>query len=137
LKIYSSFGDNAAKIFKSITSEFTKLSATLPSSTSIYYAHPYSSAERGTNKKLNSLVRYFYAKGKSFDDVSEDSISRVEDWINNLQRKFAEYLTSNELFGAELVNLGIISYNLENVRFDIAIYNYFVLYVLTGIQQFL
>jgi IS30 family transposase len=113
LSIYSSFGDNATKIFKSITSdngsEFAKLSTTLPSSTSIYYAHPYSSGERGTNEKQNSLIRYFYPKGRSFNDVSETLIARVEDWINNLPRKFAKYLTSNELFEAELVDLGIIA----------------------------
>ena len=88
LKIYNSVGDNADKIFKSITSdngsEFTKLTETLPS-TDIYYAHPYSSGERGTNEKQNSLVRYFYPKGKSFDNVSEESINRVQDWINNLE----------------------------------------------------
>ena len=111
LKIYNSFGTNAAVIFKSITSdngsEFAKLTETLPL-TDIYYAHPYSSGERGTNEKQNSLVRYFYPKGKSFDDVSETSINRVQEWINNLPRKFAEYLTPNELFSKELENLSII-----------------------------
>lgn len=109
--IYNSFGTNADIIFKSITSdngsEFTKLAETLPS-VDIYYAHPYSSGERGTNEKQNSLVRYFYPKGKSFDNISETSINQVQDWINNLPRKFAEYLTPNELFDIELQNLGII-----------------------------
>lgn len=111
LKICNRLGTKAAEVFKSITSdngsEFAKLTETLPS-TDIYYAHPYSSWERGTNEKQNSLVRYFYPKGKSFDDVSETSIKRVEDWINNLPRKFAQYLTPNELFNKELKNLDII-----------------------------
>ena len=109
--IYNSFGSSADIIFKSITSdngsEFTKLAETLPL-TDIYYAHPYSSGERGTNEKQNSLVRYFYPKGKSFDDVSEESINRVQEWINDLPRKFAKYLTPNELFDKELENLGIV-----------------------------
>lgn len=112
LKIYSTFGDNAEQIFKSITSdngsEFAKLAETLPSSTHIYYAHPYSSGERGTNEKQNSLIRYFYPKGKSFDDESETAIMRVQEWINELPRKFAGYHTSNELFAIELANLGIM-----------------------------
>lgn len=111
LKIYDNFGASAPMIFKSITSdngsEFSRLAETLPLS-NIYYAHPYASGERGTNEKQNSLVRYFYPKGKSFDDVSEISINRVQEWINNLPRKFAEYLTPNELFSKELENLGII-----------------------------
>lgn len=111
LRIYSSFGSNADIIFKSITSdngsEFAKLTETLPS-TNIYYAHPYSAGERGTNEKQNSLTRYFCPKGKSFDKVSEELINRIQEWINNLPRKFAKYLTPNELFDKELKNLGII-----------------------------
>ena len=98
-------------IFKSITSdngsEFVKLKEAL-SSVDIYYSHPYSSFERGTNEKQNSLIRYFYPKGSSFDNVDETSIMRVEDWINNLPRKFAKYLNSNELFNMELNKLGIV-----------------------------
>jgi len=100
-----------AEIFKSITSDngsgFFKLSKTLPLS-KIYYAHPYSSFERGTNEKQNSLIRYFYPEGKSFENVSLSSVNRVQGWINNLPRKFAGYLTPNELFDIELENLGII-----------------------------
>ena len=111
LKIYDSFGNNASMIFKSITSdngsEFAKLKEALPS-VDIYYSHPYSSFERGTNEKQNSLIRYFYPKGSSFDNVDETSIMRVEDWINNLPRKFAKYFNSNELFNMELNKLGIV-----------------------------
>ena len=111
LKIYDSFGNNASMIFKSITSdngsEFVKLKEALPS-VDIYYSHPYSSFERRTNEKQNSLIRYFYPKGSSFDNVDETSIMRVADWINNLPRKFAKYLNSNELFSMELNKLGIV-----------------------------
>lgn len=111
LEIYNSFGKNAEKIFKSITSdngsEFAKLTETLPN-VKIYYTHPYTSYERGTNEKQNSLIRYFYPKGKSFENVSKSSIALVENWINDLPRKFANYLTSKELFQLELEKLGII-----------------------------
>ncbi len=109
--IYESYGESAAEIFKSITSdngsEFSELSKTLPFS-KIYYAHPYSSFERGTNEKQNSLIRYFYPKGKSFDNIDYSSINRVQEWINSLPRKFAGYLTPNELFHNELQRLNIM-----------------------------
>lgn len=111
LEIYNSFGENAASIFKSITSdngsEFAKLAETLPN-VEIYYTHPYTSCERGTNEKQNSLIRYFYPKGKSFENVSKSSISLVENWINDLPRKFANYSTPTELFQIELEKLGIV-----------------------------
>ena len=109
--IKNEFGNNFDKIFRSITSdngsEFAKLSNTLPN-TKIYYAHPYSSFERGTNEKQNSLIRYFYPKGRSFDNVEEKSVKLVQEWINDLPRKFANYQTSNELFNENLADLGIV-----------------------------
>ena len=110
-KIFSRFGKNSSIIFKSITSdngsEFSELTKAFPT-VKIYYAHPYSSGERGTNEKQNSLIRNFHPKGKSFDNVSEIAIKRIEDWINNLPRKFAQYLTPNELFDNELQKINII-----------------------------
>ena len=110
-RIKAEYGENFDKIFKSITSdngsEFAQLSNTLPN-TKIYYAHPYSSYERGTNEKQNSLIRYFYPKGRSFDNVEEKTVKFIQEWINNLPRKFANYQTPNELFNKKIADLGII-----------------------------
>lgn len=109
-KIKSMYGDSFSDVFKSITSdngsEFSELPLLLPD-TKIYYAHPYCSFERGTNEKQNVLVRYFFPKGKSFENVSDSSVARVEDWINHLPRKIFNYRSALELF--------------HSVRFDIAI----------------
>ena len=75
--------------------------------TKIYYAHPYSAWERGTNEKQNSLIRRFFPKGKSFTSVSEEAISLVEDWINNLPCKFLEYHSPDEVFNSVLFDLAI------------------------------
>ncbi len=106
-EIMKEYGDLAPQIFKSITadngSEFAHLSESVKF-TKVYYAHPYSSYERGTNENQNGLVRRFFPKGKSFEDVADCAIARVEDWINFLPRKIFNYACSNDLFN-EYVNL--------------------------------
>ena len=97
--------------FKSVTSdngsEFVDLGKHLPTSTKVYYAHPYSSYERGTNEKQNSLVRRFFPKGRSFDSVSDEQISFVEHWINNLPRKIFNYRCSDFIFKSVLFDIAI------------------------------
>lgn len=109
-KVASIYGEKFSFIFKSITSdngsEFAKLGSIFPD-IPIYYAHPYSSFERGTNEKQNSLVRRFLPKGKSFDDISDDTIAFIEDWINNLPRKLFDYHSSAELFDTVLFDIAI------------------------------
>ena len=72
-----------SKVFKSITSdngsEFADLSSIEDTSvTSIFFAHPYSSGERGTNERHNGLIRRFIPKGRSINDYSLEAIARVE-----------------------------------------------------------
>lgn len=104
------YAEKFPRIFRSITcdngSEFASLPQQLPD-TPIYYAHPYSAYERGTNEKQNSLVRRFFPKGKSLDGVSEEAIKHVEDWINHLPRKMFHYTSSEELFQSVLFDIAI------------------------------
>lgn len=106
-KIMDSYGENAIKIFKSITadngSEFSSLSDAVKYVADVYFAHPYSSFERGTNEKQNSLLRRFFPKGKSFAKVSDEAIHTAQEWINNLPRKMFDYSCPNEQF-SEFVN---------------------------------
>ena len=110
-KIAQSYGKNFETVFKSVTSdngsEFVDLGKHLPTSTKVYYAHPYSSYERGTNEKRNSLVRRFFPKGRSFDSVSDEQISFVEHWINNLPRKIFNYRCSDFIFKSVLFDIAI------------------------------
>lgn len=55
--------------------------------TTLYYCHPYSSYERGTNENINRMIRRFFPKGTNFDLVSKEQIAMVEAWINNYPRK--------------------------------------------------
>lgn len=104
------YGDDFKAVFRSITSDNGSEFASLPAlmdANPIYYAHPYSSFERGTNEKQNSLIRRFFPKGRSLDGISSDAVQGVQDWINRFPRKAFAYASPSELFSA--------------VRFDIAI----------------
>lgn len=68
--------------------------------TSIYYCHPYSAYERGSNENANKLIRRHYPKGISFDKVSKKSIRKLQDWINNYPRKIFDYCCAKDVFVA-------------------------------------
>jgi len=103
-------GDLFQAVFKSITadngSEFSEL-ANLEeiTGTSIYFAHPYTSSERGTNERHNGLIRRFIPKGKSLHNYSKDDIAKVQNWCNTLPRKILNYLTPDEAFDDELYGI--------------------------------
>lgn len=63
----------------------------------VYYAHPYSSWERGTNENSNKLIRRFIPKGANIDDYTVSEIKRIEHWMNNYPRRIFGYKTANEM----------------------------------------
>ena len=65
--------------------------------TQVYYAHPYRSGERGSNENANRLIRRFIPKGKDITPISEESIQKIEDWINNYPRAMFNYKSTNEI----------------------------------------
>jgi IS30 family transposase len=68
----------------------------------IYFAHPYSSWERGTNENTNGLVRRFYPKKTDFNKVSEVDLGKLQDQLNNRPRKVLGYYTSKEMYHYEI-----------------------------------
>lgn len=111
------FGKLFTKVFKTITvdngSEFANFAGMEKSSygkgkrkrVSIYYCHPYSSYERGTNERINREIRRKLPKGTNFSKFSAKEIQAVEDWLNNYPRGVLGYATSQELFDKEVANL--------------------------------
>jgi len=65
--------------------------------TQVYFAHPYSAWERGSNENHNRIIRRFIPKGKSIAAVPESKVKEIENWMNNYPRKILGYKTPNEL----------------------------------------
>ena len=65
--------------------------------TKVYYAHPYSAWERGTNENTNKLIRRFIPKGSDIGEFSHERIKLIEHWINNYPRKIFNGKSSNDL----------------------------------------
>ena len=78
--------------------------------TKLYYCHPYSSYERGSNENQNKLVRRHYPKGTSFEHVTDMAIADLEEWINNYPRLIFGYCSAGELFNKHLEIIGIKSF---------------------------
>lgn len=64
----------------------------------VYFAHPHSPWERGTNENTNDLIRQFFPKGTDFTKVSFKEIKRAQDMLNDRPRKTLEFLTPHEVF---------------------------------------
>lgn len=63
-----------------------------------YFAHPYSSWERGLNENTNGLVRQYFPKKSDFSKITERQINKVVERLNNRPRKTLGYKTPNEVF---------------------------------------
>lgn len=97
-------------IFKSITFdngvEFSKWEEIQNYLKSIcYFAHPYSSYERGSNENGNKLLRLFLPKSCNINDYTDDYVMKANDLINTKIRKILGYKSSLELFNDELAKL--------------------------------
>ena len=61
----------------------------------MYFAHPYSSWERGSNENANGIIRRFFPKGTDFSKVSIAKLQAVEDWINDYPRRILGGISAN------------------------------------------
>ena len=67
-------------------------------SAAFFFANPYHSWERGLNEHTNGLIRQYFHKGQSLDNVTQTDLDRVEFLLNNRPRKVLKYATPIEVF---------------------------------------
>ena len=77
--------------------------------TNIYFCHPYCSGEKGTNEKHNSIIRYFIPKGTLIENISDEQINNIANWMNNYPRKILDYKTPLECILKEFEDKSIIN----------------------------
>ena len=75
---------------------------TLNTGIKIYFAHPYSSWERGTNENTNGLIRRYLPKGTDFNKIDEKILLNIQRKLNNRPRKIISYKTPKEMKDFEL-----------------------------------
>ena len=74
--------------------------------TKVYFAHPCSSFERGSNENANRLIRRFLHKGSTFDELSQRVVQRLARWMNKIPRKLFDGKSANEMVKALRLNFG-------------------------------
>lgn len=111
-RLEQKYNNRFSQIFKTITvdngSEFMDYDGMRKSCisegdrTKLYYCHPNSSWERGSNENANSIIRRFIPKGTPIENYTDEQIAYVEHWMNNYPRKLHNFQCTHKLFVDEL-----------------------------------
>ena len=64
----------------------------------VYFAHPHSPWERGTNENTNSLLRQYFPKGTDFSKITRTRLKEVQNELNDRPRKTLGWYTPHEKF---------------------------------------
>ena len=62
----------------------------------VYFAHPYSSWERGLNENSNGLLRQYFPKGTNLKLVSQAEVTKAVNRLNTRPRKTLGFKTPNQ-----------------------------------------
>ena len=64
----------------------------------VYFSHPHSPWERGTNENTNGLIRQYFPKGTYFSKVSYYQIMKAQDRLNGRPRNVLGWKTPYQAF---------------------------------------
>lgn len=71
---------------------------TIDTGIQVYFAHPGSPWERGTNENTNGLIRQYFPKGTEFDKIPTREIKRVQRQLNDRPRAALDFYKPDEKF---------------------------------------
>ncbi len=72
-----------------------------------YFAHPYSSWERGSNENANGLIRQYFPKNRDFRTITDKELIHVMKRLNNRPRKRLGYKSPNQVFFGQSYNVAL------------------------------
>lgn len=108
-KLRRAIGPDFSTVFQSLTcdngSEFADQQGMEVDRTLVYYCHPQSPGERGTNENTNKLLRRKLPKGKSLSRLTPKQAKEVQDWVNDYRRPILGGRCSQDVFFEELDKL--------------------------------
>ncbi|MGN1228011.1 MAG: IS30 family transposase [Christensenellales bacterium] len=109
-KLNKMIGGNLNKLVKSITfdngtefSSWEKIEKKY--NIKVYFAHPYSSFERGINEHFNGMLRRKIKKSMSIKQITKHILEKATIWVNNMPRKNLGYQSALECFKRETKQL--------------------------------
>ena len=79
----------------------------------VYFAHPRSPWERGTNENTNGLIRQFFPKGIDFNKITRYEVKKVQDLLNGRPRQTLNFRKPFEVFN-ELINNNAVALDSRN-----------------------
>jgi IS30 family transposase len=69
----------------------------------VYFCHPASPWERGTNENTNMLIRDYFPKGTDFNKIDSKELLRVQNELNERIRKTLDWESPKEVFEREIL----------------------------------
>ena len=67
----------------------------------MYFAHPYCSWKHDLNENTNGLIRQYFTKGSSFENITDDEVEAVMNKLNHRPRKTLKFKTPHTVFFAD------------------------------------
>ena len=87
--------DNGTEFADNYRLEFSKANK---KRTSVYYCHPYTSCERGSNENANRMLRRWFPHKRSLKNVTQAQCTRVAAWLNTYPREVLGWKTASQAF---------------------------------------
>lgn len=70
----------------------------------VYFCHPASPWERGTNENTNMLLRDYFPKGTDFNKITKKELKRIQYELNERPRKTLDWDSPLDVFKREILN---------------------------------
>jgi IS30 family transposase len=74
---------------------------------SIYFAHPYSSWERGTNENTNGLIRQYFEQTQDMENFNDEQANQIAKILNSRPRKKLGFRTPEEAYTSKAIAIKV------------------------------